>query len=131
MHWDNSVNAGFTTGEPWLMINPNYVKINVAQNRNDTDSIWHFYQRLIALRNQTISLRTGEIQFLSLPKEFLAYDRIGKDGRYRIVVNLSQKTQALAIELDGDVMISNYQRKNLDSTFVIQPYEALVVHCEQ
>ena len=52
MQWDDSANAGFTTGEPWIKVNPNYPAINVAQALADPDSVFHYYRRLIRLRKE-------------------------------------------------------------------------------
>lgn len=52
MQWDDSANAGFTEGEPWLKVNPNYKEINVEQALADSDSIFYYYQRLLALRKK-------------------------------------------------------------------------------
>ena len=48
--WDGSENAGFTTGKPWLRVNPNYTEINLADQRNDPDSVFNFYRQLTRLR---------------------------------------------------------------------------------
>ena len=50
MQWDDSPNAGFTTGTPWLKVNPNYVSVNVAQQEAREDSILNYYKKLLALR---------------------------------------------------------------------------------
>ena len=52
MQWDDSENAGFTTGTPWLKVNPNYREINAAAQTDDPDSVFSFYRRLIALRKE-------------------------------------------------------------------------------
>jgi oligo-1,6-glucosidase len=50
MQWDGTANAGFTTGKPWLAVNPNYKAINAADQMSDDGSVLSFYKRLIALR---------------------------------------------------------------------------------
>lgn len=52
MQWDGSEHAGFTTGTPWIAVNPNYPDINAEQAVNDPDSIFHYYRQLIALRRE-------------------------------------------------------------------------------
>ena len=59
MQWDSSPHAGFTTGTPWLQVNPNYTKINAAAQERDPCSILHFYRRLIALRREQPALSRG------------------------------------------------------------------------
>ena len=52
MQWDDSTNAGFTQGTPWMKVNPNYHKINAKQQINDSTSIYHYYQKLIQITHQ-------------------------------------------------------------------------------
>jgi oligo-1,6-glucosidase len=59
VQWDYSPNAGFTTGKPWLKVNPNFLSINVAQALADPDSIFYYYQQLIALRKQVPAIVYG------------------------------------------------------------------------
>lgn len=50
MHWDDEINAGFTTGTPWFGMNQNYKEINVAKQKNEENSIFNFYKKMIALK---------------------------------------------------------------------------------
>lgn len=59
MQWDDSLSAGFTTGTPWLPVNPNYKEVNAAAALADEDSIFYYYQKLIALRKQLPVLTEG------------------------------------------------------------------------
>ena len=52
MQWDDSKNAGFTSGTPWIKVNPNYKEVNAAAERKDPDSVFCYYQKLIALRKR-------------------------------------------------------------------------------
>ncbi len=126
MQWNNQAKAGFTTGEPWLMVNPNYQKINVEHEKAEGTSIWNFYHRLIKLRSQTPAWRQGKIKFLSTPKNILAFERIGESGQYRIVVNLDSNKRKAGINLAGQVVSSNYSQSNYDHLRHLRPYEAII-----
>ncbi len=64
MQWDGTANGGFTTGTPWIAVNPNAAEINVQRAREDENSILHFYRRLIALRRGSDILKWGDFQLL-------------------------------------------------------------------
>lgn len=82
MQWDASPNAGFTAGEPWLRVNPNYRTINLAAQRDDPDSLYQFYRALIALRKDPAyrdTLVYGEFSpYLPEQKNLMAYFRKGE-----------------------------------------------------
>lgn len=65
MQWDDSANAGFTTGTPWIQVNPNYERINVAESLLDTDSVFHYYQKLIQLRKQHLIMVYGKYDLIA------------------------------------------------------------------
>ena len=64
MQWDTSAGAGFTTGEPWIKVNPNYQQINAADQLKDPDSVFHYYQKLIRLRKEMDIIVYGEFEAL-------------------------------------------------------------------
>jgi oligo-1,6-glucosidase len=72
MQWDDSEHAGFTTGTPWLPVNPNHVEINAAAARADRDSVFHHYRRLIALRRDEPAVAHGDFTML-LPNDERVY----------------------------------------------------------
>ena len=76
MHWDDSAQAGFTTGTPWLPVNPNYTEINAASQVNDKDSVFSYYKQLIRLRKEIPVIVDGAFCLL-LPddEEVFAYHR--------------------------------------------------------
>ena len=90
MQWDASANAGFTSGLPWLAVNPNHHRINVAQQRDDPDSVLHHYRRLIALRQAEPTLVHGDYRLL-MPADarIYAYQRRHGDDRIVVIVNLT------------------------------------------
>jgi len=76
MQWDESKNAGFTSGEPWLKVNPNFKEINAAEAQEDEDSIFHFYRKIMSYRKSCKTLVYG--CFKRIPqdsKDLFAYER--------------------------------------------------------
>ncbi|MDG5776671.1 alpha-glucosidase [Haloarculaceae archaeon H-GB2-1] len=134
VQWNDSANAGFTTGEPWLTVNPNYTEINVESARADTDSVWHYYRRLIDLRHDHDVLVSGRYELL-LPDhpEIYAYLRRGEEQRALVVLNFS--TEPSRFELpeevsvdDPTLLLANYDVDAQDSPAGVRlrPYEARV-----
>jgi oligo-1,6-glucosidase len=90
MQWDASPNAGFTTGEPWLAVNPNYPEINAAAQVDDPDSVFAHYQRLIAFRHGEPAVVHGDFTLL-LPEheELYVFTRAYGGTDLLVVANLS------------------------------------------
>ncbi len=89
MHWDSSSQAGFSTGKPWLKVNSNYLCINVAQQKEDPNSIFNFYKKLVKLRKRESVFVYGDFD-LVMPedKSIFAYTRINGEDRAIVIVNL-------------------------------------------
>ena len=110
MQWSAGANAGFTTGEPWIMLNPNYTDINAEAEEGDPDSVLNYYRALIALRDSTPALLRGDLREL-LPEsgQVVAYTR-GLDGEeYAVLCNLSRESAPLPCRLGdfGEPVLSN------------------------
>jgi len=89
MQWNSGRNAGFTTGKPWLKINPNYTTINVQQSLNNRQSIYHYYKRLIKIRKENEALIYGKYNLIAAEHEYVyAYIRTWNDETFIIVANL-------------------------------------------
>lgn len=128
MQWSAGKNAGFTTGEPWIMLNPNYTDINAEAEEGDPDSILNYYRALIALRNSTPALLRGNWREL-LPEsgQVVAYTR-GLDGEeYSVLCNLSRESAPLPCRLGdfGEPVLSNMPADPAAET--LRPYEAQVL----
>lgn len=128
MQWSAGENAGFTTGEPWIMLNPNYTEINAETEESDPDSVLNYYRALIALRNSTPALLYGDWREL-LPEscQVVAYTR-GLDGEeYAVLCNLSRKSATLPCRLGdfGEPVLSNMPADPAADT--LRPYEAQVL----
>lgn len=91
MQWDTSAMAGFTDGKPWLGINPNYERINVAAQEDDPASILNFYRSMIAFRKEHVGLVYADyVDLLPEHPQLFAYERTG-EGRYLVVLNYSEE----------------------------------------
>lgn len=129
--WDDTEQAGFTTGKPWIMVNPNYREINAARQLENPDSVFHYYQKLIRLRKEHEIVVYGTYDLL-LPesKEIYMYTRTWKDEKLLVVCNFSGDT--VKVELpeefgDAEVLISNYKDVNVQIEMEARPYEAFVM----
>ena len=128
MQWSAGKNADFTTGEPWIMLNPNYTDINAEAEEGDPDSILNYYRALIALRNSTPALLRGDWREL-LPEsgQVVAYTR-GLDGEeYAVLCNLSRESAPLPCRLGdfGEPVLSNMPAD--PAAEALRPYEAQVL----
>src|SRR5690606_981318 len=121
MQWDDSLHAGFTTGKPWMMVNPNYKSINVVQSQKNTLSVWNYYQQLLEKRSSIEALRLGKIDFLNSPDEVIIYDRSDTAHRYRVAVNLSDERKYIEADLNGEVVASNYGQLDYSYVKLLRP----------
>ncbi|WP_010647732.1 glycoside hydrolase family 13 protein [Oceanobacillus massiliensis] len=127
MQWNAEENAGFTTGESWLKVNSNYREINVENDMQNPDSIYHYYQKLIELRKSSKALIYGNYDLiLDDHDQIYAYTRTGKDEQYVIMVNLFK--EAAIFELpetitERELVLSNYKDEEENR---LRAYEARV-----
>ena len=106
MQWDDSPNAGFTTGKPWLKVNPNYTRINAAAQEKDPNSVLHYYKRLLALRKSDGYREVftyGDFEpMLEEEAELFAYRRV-LDGRDVLVIgNFADRERTVTSPLLAD-----------------------------
>ena len=132
MQWDASENAGFTTGKPWIAVNPNYKKINVADQLKREDSVFHYYQKLIRLRKENEIIVYGNYELL-LPEDenIFAYTRTLDNQKLLVVCNFSKSEQRFDFSgyENAKVLISNYNRDAREDG-ILKPYEATVLLLE-
>lgn len=129
MQWSNAKTAGFSTGHPWLAINPNYEKINVDAALEDENSIFYTYQKLIALRKENPIIVWGEFELLKdTAEEVFAYIRSYKDENWLIVANFSANENQFSSSYEvKEEVIHNYSEVIDDvKEIVLKPYEAFV-----
>lgn len=132
MQWDASENSGFTTGTPWIAVNPNYKKINVADQLKREDSVFHYYQKLIRLRKENEIIVYGNYELL-LPDDenIFAYIRTLDNQKLLVVCNFSKSEQKFDFSgyENAKVLISNYNR-DAGEDGILKPYEAIVLLLE-
>ncbi len=137
MQWDDSVNAGFTTGTPWIGVNPNYKSVNAKAQQQDSDSVFSYYKKLIRLRKEHDIIVYGDYKLLmeESPSVF-AYVRALGDQKLLVLCNFTSEEQALDIPAEvrcpeGEVLISNYGREQAGDIQTLRPYEAVVIWQKQ
>lgn len=133
MQWSDEPNAGFTTGTPWLEVNPNYPKINVKKQWNDPHSILHFYKKMIALKKKHKVFTYGTYQLLLKDHpQIYAYTRESEQEKMVVISNLTAKDAEYHhpdIPLhDSRLMLSNYKVNDHPplTQFQLKPYETRV-----
>lgn len=127
MQWDDSRNAGFTTGTPWINVNPNYPKINAQAAVADPDSVFHYYQELIRLRHTLPVIVYGKFEGLLEDSETIyAYRRLLDGQILTVACNFTDQEQACDLCEDPAAreLISNYKTHKAGT---LQPYEARVI----
>ena len=127
MQWDASPNAGFTTGTPWIRVNPNYKEINAAACTADPDSVFHYYQELIRLRHTLPIIVYGTFRGLLEDSETIyAYQRLLDGQVLTVACNFTDQEQACDLCEDPAAreLISNYKTHKAGT---LQPYEARVI----
>ena len=132
MQWGDSAQAGFTDGESWIKVNPNYKEINAAQQLEDPNSIFHYYQKLIRLRKEKDIIVYGEFEPIYRDDEqIFAYIRRQKQEKLLTVCNFSEKNAEMEIpeEFKGaECLITNLDRTVFEGRIVLKPYEAFVLY---
>lgn len=134
MQWNASVQGGFTSGKPWIRINPNYKEINAVQQLGDPDSVFHYYQKLIRLRKEKDIIVYGDFEALCRDDDkIFAYTRKLDQKKLLTVCNFSDQDAEMEIpeEFAGaQCLITNLGRTVFDRNFVLRPYEAFVLYKE-
>lgn len=129
--WDDSAYAGFSTVEPWIMVNPNYKEINAKKQVDDPESVFNYYRKLIALRKEKEIIVYGTYDLL-LPEseEIYMYTRTLGEEKLLVVCNFSEKEVAVGIPEEfrkGSYLIANYPKGEIKEQMTIRPYEAFVL----
>ena len=142
MQWDDTENAGFTTGTPWLGVNPNYTEINARSQLHDENSVFHYYKKLIQLRKENSIFVEGDFTLL-LPEDenIFAYVREYEGRKLLVAANFTDKEVecpllkewGVPVSEDGadksrdngaKLLIHNYN--DLPSRQKLRPYEAMM-----
>ena len=129
MQWDDSKNAGFTTGTPWIDVNPNYTKINAKEQMARENSVFNYYKKLIALRKEYEIIVYGDYNLL-LPedKDLFVYERSLDGKKLLIACNFSENEREFDFDAvkNGKILTNNYEEFNLINK-KLRPFEAVVV----
>ena len=127
MQWDDSANAGFTTGTPWISVNKNYTQINAKAALEDKDSVFYYYQKLIRLRHQYEVIVEGVFHgLLEDNDDIYAYERTLGNEKLVVACNFTNKKVPCELfeENEGEELITNYKNHVAG---VLQPYETRVI----
>ncbi|ATG15993.1 alpha-glucosidase [Providencia alcalifaciens] len=132
--WNNASQAGFTTGTPWLKVNPNYPEINAAAQQQEPDSLFAFYQQLIHLRRHSVIspiLVDGEFSAIDAPASVIAYRRTLNSHSINIYCNFSDKPQPIRqnyakVHLNNMATISDHNQQ-----IILQPYQSIIFEVEK
>lgn len=131
MQWDDSAYAGFSTANPWIMVNPNYTKINARDQVNREDSVFKYYQKLIKLRHESELIVYGTYDLiLDDDKDIYAYIRTLGDEKLIVYCNFSENTREVELPeefVNKKVLISNYSDAKANPKITLRPYEAIVI----
>jgi oligo-1,6-glucosidase len=135
LQWNTKPNAGFTTGQPWMKVNPNYTEINIEKDMNKPDSIFHYYKQLIELRKHNPAMIYGEYTLLDKDNESIyAYLKKEKTQTLLILLNFSCQNRSFSCPQDIKqhqikVITGNYPAKQdlALANIQLKPYEALVL----
>lgn len=129
MQWNSSDQGGFTEGEPWIALNPNYKVINAEEALKDSESIFYYYQKLIALRkeHEIIPYGSFELHYADHPSVY-AYTRAYGNEKILVLCNVSGEKQVIdnvaSFDINrADVLITNEENKK-EVAFSLNPWEA-------
>ena len=132
MQWDNSKNAGFTTGTPWLPVNQNHPEINVAAQNEDPNSVLNHFRVLTKLRKENKVLVYGAYELIEKDHpRIYAYTRTMGDDKVLVLHNFSDINASIHLNdsyLSGEVLINNYpDLKVTGNEYELQPYQSVVL----
>ncbi|TAA69145.1 glycoside hydrolase family 13 protein [Planococcus salinarum] len=127
MQWNAEAHGGFTTGTPWISVNPNYSIINTT-NKDDEKSIYQFYKKLIEMRKTMAIITHGNFTLLHREDEnVFAYKRETSDEKLTVYCNFSSLQHAFPMP-EGERLIHNYDSLESSETLVLRPYETVAFH---
>ena len=137
MQWSAAENAGFSTGKPWMMVNPNYTEVNVEQQQGDPDSILNFYKKIIAYRKGNDVIRYGTFEeYYPKSNKIFCYERNYNGKRLFIVASFSDKSVSFKLPKgysfkNSKLVLNNYDDAPVAlSSYVLRPYEAVAYEVE-
>ena len=136
VQWNDSENAGFTTGTPWIGVPENYKKINAEASLKDKNSVFYHYKKLIDLRRNEELIVTGKYEDIDLEnKNVYAYKRVGENEELIVISNFYEPEVEFELEGNGvtglenaQVLLSNYETEPeiKDGKIILKPYESII-----
>lgn len=132
-HWDNTENAGFSTGTPWLKLNENYTEINVKLQENRNDSILEFYKRIIKTRQRgkySDCLIYGDITPIEINSDnIIGYKRSFEDKNVLCLFNFCSNEQTIYLDLNKfNVLLNNYDEVIIDENKItLKPFQSVLI----
>ncbi len=128
LQWDHSPQAGFTTGKPWIKINPDYTSVNVAAQENDPNSVLNYFRNMVKLRKENPVLVYGSYQLLDKDNpDIYSYTRELDGKKMLVLLNFKNKiaTSTSGVDISNSkILLSNYNTHLPDGK--LQPYEAII-----
>jgi len=128
--WDNSANAGFTTGNPWLKINPNYLSVNVAAEEKDPNSVLNYFKKIVKFRKNEPALIYGKYTLLDKSNpDVYAYIREFEGKKMLVLLNFKAKAASATIadiDLSKAKLVMNNYIEEGKSLLDLRPYEAKI-----
>ena len=126
IQWDGSANAGFSTGNPWIRVNPNYLQVNVSLEEKDSNSCLNYFRKLTKLRNENKTLVYGSYKILDEENPSVyAYLREGGGERFLVLLNFTDKPASAHTGMEsGKYVLGNYNGPSPDG--MLRPYEAQI-----
>lgn len=138
MQWDDSPNAGFTTGTPWIAVNPNYTRINAKEQTQNENSIFHYYKKLIKLRKKYPVILDGHYELLEPDSETLyCFTRESLSEKLLVVCNFRQidkvvfSTPSDFLDGSAQLLLSNYDCPPLEKEMLLRPFEARIYYIKK
>ena len=128
--WDNTANAGFTNGTPWIQVTSNYKTINEAAEDKDENSCLNYFRKLVKLRKDNLTLVYGKYTLLDKDNaKVYAYTREGEGEKILVLLNFTSSNADTNISLDANakLLLSNYKNANINKQqkkIALRPYEA-------
>jgi oligo-1,6-glucosidase len=132
--WDSTSNAGFSTGSPWLKVNPNYKTINKASQEKDPNSCLNYFRKLTELRKTNLALIYGKYTLLDKTNaKVYAYTRESNEQKFLILLNFSDSNSEVETKKnlhDAKLVLSNYKdvpaNNEVNGRLALRPYEAVI-----
>ena len=131
VQWNSHENGGFSNHKPWMVVNPNYVKINVEDQINDPNSILNFTRSCINLYQSDECFAFGNIEPLYLEhRQLLSFKRWNNLSEYVVFINMSDKYinfKLGSLYTDKSCVLSNYSNPFINEKMIMRPFEAIVI----